>query len=225
MVGDVECASLNVQERRGIMLLQMPVKYPFIPMPKSLEGDSALVKGLGEIPLPFSVPLYPKAGVEGVEIVTLAKSSSKSWLEDPTGETLNPKRDWASADVGFTGPYSLVVTARGTIPSVVDPQKKSAAESRVAVIGTSNLLNEQVLGPQTAAFVLNLVDWLSLDAKMLEMRTRGFADAPLKKELSDGARNGAKIGNTIGVPMLLALIGVVRWRLRESRRRALVAAP
>jgi gliding-associated putative ABC transporter substrate-binding component GldG len=221
LVGDVDCASLNVQERRGFMIITMPLKYPFIPQPRALEGSSPLTKGLGDVTLPFVAPLYPKSGMEGVEVQVLAKSSSKSWLEDGDAENLNPRRDWANASIGFTGPYNLVATARGALPSFADGSKKSAGEARVIVVGTSMFLNEQIFTQQNAALIFNMIDWLSLDAKLLEMRTRSFNDAPFKPELSDGARNAAKVVNTAGVPALLVIFGLIRWRLREARRRQL----
>lgn len=224
VVGDVECASLNVQEKRGFMTVSMPLKYPFIPMPKSLEGTSAMTKGIGDVTLPFPVPLYPKSNLEGVDVQALAKSSGKSWLEDPSPENLNPRRDWNSAQIGFTGPYTLIAQARGLLPSFASEGKKSAAEARVIVAGTSTLLNDQVMGPQNAALVLNMVDWLSLDARLLDMRTRGLAEAAFAPDLSDAVRNGIKWGNVLGAPLLLLLFGLVRWRLREARRKGLLAA-
>jgi gliding-associated putative ABC transporter substrate-binding component GldG len=223
VVGDVDCASLNVQEKRGFMVISMPLKYPFIPMPKSLEGNSPMTKGIGDVTLPFPLPVYPKKDVAGLEIQSLAKSSSKSWLEDPSPENLNPRRDYGSAQIGFTGPYTLIAEARGSLPSFADNTKHSAKEARVIVAGTSALLDDQVMGPQNAALVLNMVDWLSLDSKLLEMRTRGQSEAAFKPELSDAARNAAKYGNVIGVPVLLAIVGLIRWRIRESKRARLSA--
>ncbi len=224
LVGDVECASLNVQEKRGFMVIAMPLKYPFIPMPKALEGDSPMTKGITDITLPFPTPLFPKKDIAGLDVKPLARSSAKSWLEDASPENLNPRRDWGSADVGFTGPYTLIAQARGQLPSYAEQGKSSENEARVVVAGTSSIFSPQVMGPQNAALVLNMVDWLSLDKKLLEMRTRGQSEAPFAPDLSDGARNGVKYGNVIGVPLLLVIVGIVRWRLREARRRRLMSA-
>jgi ABC-type uncharacterized transport system involved in gliding motility auxiliary subunit len=222
LVGDVESASLNVQEKRGIFVVQRPIQYPFIPTLKSLLGDTPLTRGLVGVTLPFAVPLYPKK-IDGVEVTVLGKSSAKSWLEDATAEGLSPQRDWSTADVSVTGPYDLIVTSKGLLPSAFDATKKSEVEARVFVVGTSTMLNEQVLGPPNAALLLNLVDWLVLDPKLLAMRNRGTGEAPIDPELTDGTRAVVKFGCTGGVPALLFAVGLVRWRMRESRRRALGA--
>jgi gliding-associated putative ABC transporter substrate-binding component GldG len=223
LVGDVDSASLNVQEKRGMFIVQRPIQYPFIPMLKALEGDTPLTRGIVGVTLPFAVPLYTKK-VEGVEVTVLGRSSSRSWLEDATAEGLSPQRDWAAADVMVTGPYNLIATARGTLPSFKDPTKKSESEGRIFVVGTSTMLNEQVLGPPNAALLLNLVDWLVLDPGLLAMRNRGLGEAPLSPELSDGTRAAVKFGCTAGVPLLLIAIGLVRWRLREARRASLAVS-
>ncbi len=223
LVGDVDCASLSVQEKRGFMTIQMPLKYPFIPMPKALEGDSPMTKGIADITLPFAVPLYPKT-VDGVEIKVLAKSSAKSWIEDASPETLNPRRDYNTAQIGFTGPYNLIAQARGTLPSFADGSKKSSAEARMIVMGTAGVLNPAVMGPQNVGLLMNAIDWLSLDSKLLAMRTRGQSEVPFSADLSDTTRTVVKVFNIAGVPVLLVLYGVIRWRLREARRRRLVAS-
>jgi gliding-associated putative ABC transporter substrate-binding component GldG len=221
VVGDVECAELQMQEQRGFLTLRVPVKYPFIPMPRALEGASAMAKGVGEIAVPFAVPVYPKSDLAGVEVTALAKSSAKSWLEEPTQENLNPKRDWGSAEVSFTGPYTLMAQAKGTLPSFATQGQTSSAEARVIVAGSATLLNEQVANPK---LVLNMMDWLNVDPKLLEMRTRGTSEARFDANLTDATRNGIKWGNVVGVPLLLVLLGIIRWRLREARRNGLLAA-
>ena len=57
-----------------------------------------------------------------------------------------------------------------------------------------------------------------LDPALLAMRNRGLALPTLQAELSDSTRNLVKFGNALGLPLLLALFGVVRWRMRESSR-------
>ncbi len=230
LTADVSSANLSMQEKRGFMVIQRPVPYPFIPTVKSLEVQSPTTKGVSDITLPFAAPLYvqPK---DGVEHIALAKSSGKSWLEDPTPEALKVGRDYAASDIVFTGPYSLIVQAKGALPSHAasvagaaagpDVLTKAQSEARVVVVGTAAFLDPQVLSPQNAALLLNIVDWLLTDPALLEMRSRGLADAPLKPEIPDGVRAAAKYGNTVGVPLLLIAYGVVRWRLRESKRARL----
>lgn len=238
LVADVDCASLSVTRRLGNMMVQMPLRYPFIPQLKKLEGEGPLTRGLGEISLPFATPVYLKDAVtkEGAEAVgeVLARSSKNSWIEDPSPTNLSPQRFLERVEAAFTGPYDVLASVKGTLPShyanrVVTgegaPLAKSEKEARVLVAGTSGLVLDPFLSPQNAALAQNMVDWLLLDPAFLSMRTRGLIEAPLDGELSDTTRNLVKIGNVVGVPLCIGLLGIVLWRLRESRRRRLSQTP
>jgi gliding-associated putative ABC transporter substrate-binding component GldG len=208
MVADAQCADLSVQEQRGFMIVNMPVKYPFVPLIERLEGDSAVSRGITGVILPFASPLTLTAPA-GVEANVLARSSAKSWLE---GEPFNidPRRDWRSETITPTGPYDLLAQLNGTF----GPE----AKGRIIVAGTSAFVWDAYFQGGSQALALNIVDWLLLDPALLKMRTRGMTAPPIVAELSDARRNTIKYGNMIGVPFLLAVFGVIRWRLREAAR-------
>lgn len=240
LVADVDCASLSVTRRLGNMMVQMPLRYPFIPQLKKLEGDGPLTRGLAEVTVPFATPVYLKDEVEPKEDndeqareragKILARSSKSSWLEDPTPMSLSPNRFAERVEASFTGPYDLVATVKGTLPSHYAAEAsvatdgllaKSEQEARVLVAGTSGLVKDPFLSQMNAALALNVVDWLLLDPALLSMRTRGLIDPPVDPELPDAARNAVKYGNVVGVPLLAFALGLVLWRMRQARRRRL----
>jgi len=225
LVADVQSAHLTVQERRGFMVVSIPTPYPFIPQLTHLEGDSPITRGLAGVTFPFvtSVAATP---AEGRRAAILAKSSPKSWLEDKP-YNIDPRRDWRSETVTPTGPYNLMVEVSGKLPShfASDAQASSGSllaesksEARVIAVGGSGLFWDDFMARPNQALLLNVADWLLLDPALLAMRTRGFAEAPLQPEISDATRATVKYGNTFGIPLLLVLYGVVRWRIREARR-------
>jgi gliding-associated putative ABC transporter substrate-binding component GldG len=228
MVADVECASLTVSERRGFMVVQRPVQYPFVPQARFMNPDSMLTRGLVEIALPFALPIYTKE-VPGVEIEVLLKSSPKSWLEGMDPQKMDPRRNWGETEISVTGPYELMATAKGRFPShfglkeTVEEASKEPGESRLFVVGTSGIVKDQFLNNSNAAMVLNIVDWMLLDPAFLAMRTRGLTEAPLKPDLEDSTRNLVKYGNVVGIPGLLALYGLVRWQSRNRKRKRYTA--
>ncbi|MHB8875779.1 MAG: GldG family protein [Myxococcaceae bacterium] len=230
LVADAQSAQLNVQEQRGFMIVSMPVPYPFIPQVPRLEGDSPLSKGLAGLSFPF-VTKVSAAAAEGRQVLVLARSSAKSWLE-PKPYNTDPRRDWRNETVTPSGPYDLMVQVSGKLKSHFAAEAAAAGatsgaapllaeskgEARLIVVGGSSLLWDDFLGRPNQALAMNVADWMLLDPALLAMRTRGMASAQLKTELSDGTRNAAKFGNMLGVPLLLIAIGVVRWRAREARR-------
>jgi gliding-associated putative ABC transporter substrate-binding component GldG len=233
LVADAECVSLNVAERRGLFTVQMPVKYPFIPQPHFLAGDSALTRDVTDIALPF-VSSISMSEIEGVEASALVRSSTRSWLEAPEPWRLDPRRDWRRQDVTVSGPYDLAVKASGFFPSHFASAEEvgqstedgllsqSLAESRIMAVGTSAIVRNEFLGTGSASLMLNVVDWMLLDPALLEMRVRGSSEAPIQPELSPTSMASVKYGNAIGVPVLLGLYGLLR-RMGRERRRALLA--
>jgi len=228
LVADVESAQLSVQERRGFMVVSMPVLYPFIPLLDRLEGDSPVTEGLSGVTLPFST-IVTATAPEGAQATVLAKSSRKSWLESKP-YNVDPRRDWRSESVTPDGPHPLMVQVSGKLKSHFAAEARtstasgtpllaeSKGEPRVIVAGGSAALWDDFMSRPNQALLLNVADWLLLDPALLAMRTRGLAEAPLQGELSATTRNTVKFGNAFGIPFALAAFGLVHWRRRESRR-------
>lgn len=229
LVADASCASLNMQENRAGFTFSLPVKYPFVPELMNLSYESQITKGLSGVILPF-VSRLNIVEKPGLKTEILAKSSKVSWLEKEPLD-LNPRRDWGQANIVPDGPHPLIVELRGSLPKkdgaeAMDNMDNNdatakALESRLVVIGTSAFMWDDFLTPANQVLTLNIVDWMLADSALLEMRAREFADAPLDADLSDTLRQSVKFGNILGVPLLLIVYGIVRWRLRESRRRSL----
>lgn len=224
LVADASCASLNMQESRGTFTFSLPVKYPFVPELMNLSFESPITKGLSGIILPFvsKITVTPK---DGFKVDVLARSSKVSWIEKEPLD-LNPRRNWGESDIVPDGPHALMVEGRGILPiSEENPPTGQAvinpAESRLVVVGTSAFVWDDFLTGANQVLALNIVDWMLADNALLEMRAREFADVPLDTNLSDATRQSVKFGNILGVPFLLVLYGLIRWRLRESRRRSL----
>jgi ABC-type uncharacterized transport system involved in gliding motility auxiliary subunit len=228
MVLDAQAENINISEQRGFMMVQMPVLYPFIPKVKRLEGDNPVSRGIGDINFPFASKVSAAAG-DGKTVTVLARSSPKSWMEGKP-QNLDPRRDWRNETVTFNGPHDLFVAVSGkwksayaadaamSAPGAAALLPESQGESRLMVAGTSALFQDDFMGRQNQALLLNVADWLLLDPALLAMRTRGLQLAALKTDLPEGTRNAAKFGNAFGLPLALAVLGLIRWRMREARR-------
>lgn len=222
LVADAACASLNMQENRGGFSFSLPVKYPFVPELLNLSFESPVTKGLSGVILPFAASIKVSEK-PNLKTQVIAKSSKISWTEKEPFD-LNPRRDWGNANIVPNGPHPLMVEARGVLTDEAANKDAKPLESRLLVIGTSSFLWDDFLSAPNQALALNMVDWMLADTALLEMRSRSFNDAPLDADLSDVVRQVVKYGNILGVPFLLVLYGIIRWRLRETRRNALKQA-
>jgi ABC-type uncharacterized transport system involved in gliding motility auxiliary subunit len=200
----------------------MPIKYPFVPELRTLSFESPVTKGLTGVIFPFISRLKINK-IDKLEPQVLASSSKMSWLEN-NPLNLNPKRDWNEDDISPGGPYPLVAQIRGILPKIfpgngANESVDADLESRIIVVGTSAFIWDEFMSPSNQVLAQNIVDWMLADSSLLEMRARSFSDTPLDSDISDTLRQALKLGNILGVPFLLVLYGIIRWRMRESRRR------
>lgn len=112
----------------------------------------------------------------------------------------------------------------------IEPMLTEAKPSaRLVVVGDSDFISDQYvnLGLRSGlqlyvanlAFVLNVIDWLAQDEALAQVRNKGMQSRPLD-QISEGKVTLIKAANIVGLPLLLLLIGLVRWRLRQSARSA-----
>lgn len=228
LVADVKSGNVNMSERRGFMVVNQPVPFPFLPIVPRMEGESVISSGLADVMFPFATALEVKQ-VDGTIATVLARSTQKSWLENKPFN-ISPQRDWRSETITPTGPYPLMAQVSGTLKSHFAAEAtqsgsgtpivaQSKSEARVIVVGTSAVFQDDFMQNRSnQVLAMNIADWMLLDPALLAMRNRGIALPTLQAELSDNTRNLVKFGNALGLPLLLALFGVVRWRMRESSR-------
>jgi gliding-associated putative ABC transporter substrate-binding component GldG len=224
LVLDVECAPISVARQQGPFQINQRVQYPFIPLPKSLDPEHPLTRGLARVAFPFTGPVeIQKQSGGDVEAEILVETSQQSWTVN-SPFNLDPTHQWTRDEVGELSPKPLVATLSGAIPSYFsggsgdDKQKKKAENARLLVVNGHAFVLDQFMSPTNQAFVLNLLDWMVMDDAMLAIRSRGLEAAPLD-ELSDASRKAVKYANIVGLPLAFIAFGIIRWRLREARRR------
>ncbi|MBN1960858.1 MAG: GldG family protein [Deltaproteobacteria bacterium] len=217
LVVDSNCARIRVKQIRGNMQFIQPVAYPFIPFSQALDRQHPLTRGLANVAFPFISPVYVNTSDnDTIKVEKLIQSSSQSWLQKPP-YNLDPMQRWTMDMVNDEGAKNLIVTLSGALKSYANPNNH-ANNARVIVAGGASFIHDQFLSQTNATLLMNLVDWMLLDDALLAVRSRGLAAAPLN-ETSDMGRAAAKWINIIGVPFVLVGFGLVRWQLRERRRK------
>ena len=81
------------------------------------------------------------------------------------------------------------------------------------------LTNGFITAPGNAEFFLNAVDWFTWGDDLIGIRSKKMLNRPLPI-LSERQKRLIKYGNMIGVPLVVILIGVIRFYLRQRRRNA-----
>ncbi|HEY1405895.1 MAG TPA: ABC transporter, partial [Spirochaetota bacterium] len=126
----------------------------------------------------------------------------------------------------------------GVRPASIDLKKRPAVEGAIAeaglkesvkrgvavVIGSSEITSGQLVDPDgkfpNGAFIMNIVDYMNGRTDTPEMRSKGLAFNPLDNT-TELTRFLIKGINIFIVPILSIIAGLIVWRRRSVRRKAI----
>ncbi len=205
------------------------IPYPYFIKVTDLNRDNSITQDLESFILPWASPIdYDSSDTSiiplGVssQVFTLMKEKEVSAPAAPSTETdttegqptseqtelkLEPISLDPEQDFGFTG------TRKDPVTMAVMVEREN--QGKVVVIGDSDFV---VQGGGNTTFFLNIVDSLSLGEDLIQIRSKGITDRPLK-DVSDTGKNSIRWGLTIGVPILFILYGFYRRSIRNAMKK------
>jgi ABC-type uncharacterized transport system involved in gliding motility auxiliary subunit len=148
-------------------------------------------------------------------IDTIALSSPHSWYRQNI-RSLNPFEKFFPLPTDSTHPYLLACVLHGTVESPFQ-EEQVTLPTRMLIVGTSKLIQENFASLSNITFFQNAIDWLMEDERLITIRSKGVANRPLK-ELSTGKRQFTKTLIRFLPPVLLVVGGIVRHRTRRRKR-------
>lgn len=92
------------------------------------------------------------------------------------------------------------------------------------VSGDSDFLTSQSAAPGNLAFLLNVVDWISLDENLISIRSRSLIDRTIKNDKLAAGKSYAttiRFTNILLMPVLLIIVGLVFY----FKRREIIETP
>ena len=238
LVRDASCAYVTVSQQAGFMVIQNQIPFYYLPRSGEFDKKSPIVKDLSSIVFYFASSIDTSlAKQKGLVVNVLLKSSKKSGRQE-NYFMINPTMQVTKEMFNESG-IPLVVTVEGAFASAFgskpignDTSFKSAIDttnkivagklSKIVVIGDGDFLQDQLSGGNRDNFLLasNLVDWLADDIGLAQIRSRDSGSKPLD-EVSEGTKTWLKGLNLAFPPVIVIIIGVVRWRLRISMHKKL----
>ena len=199
------------------------LRYPYWPRVRAVE--STISGGVDEIIMPWASSIgIKKEGDPSLdaEIQVLLRTSQFAVLDeafidlDPTSPALeflpSDEQDEHIVGVAISGTRCLTYEPDCT----KDPDKPF----RLIVMGDSDWMTEQMVGRNSDQVVLgvNYLDWLAQDDALAGIRAKQSASRTLLFE-SDFHRNAVQYSNMIGLPVLFALLGLLRLAMRRRAQR------
>jgi ABC-type uncharacterized transport system involved in gliding motility auxiliary subunit len=238
LVRDTRCAMVTVSQQSGFFVIQNQVPFPYLPMASDFSKGSPIVKSLGSVIFFFASSIDTSlARSKGLALDVLVKSSSRSGRQEGAF-FFNPTAPM-TRDMFTESGISLAVTVEGSYtsafrdkPVILDSTVRSTIDttnrlitgkpSRIVVVGDGDFIQDQYSGgnKDNIIFASNIIDWLADDIGLASIRSRDTSPKPLA-EVSEGTKSLVKGLNLAAPPLLVVVVGVLRWRWRVGMRKRL----
>ncbi len=238
LVRDVQCANISIVQQQYGFSIQSQVPFPYLPLVSDFSKDNMMVKDLKGVVLFFASSVdtvrVAERGLHGEILLRSSKQSGRR--REDEYYILDPLQRFTRADFTEQGiPLAAVVSGKfhslfagkpvpgdstGTAPRPIE----TSPETRVLLIGDGEFARDQYLGNRDNLTIFaNIVDYLVDDAGLITIRAKEAALPPLEP-VSDTVKKLVKYGNLVVPPVLVLLFGLVRWRMRRARKRAMDAS-
>ncbi len=182
----------------------------------ALAGELSITAGIDAVVFPFASAVdrvaLPARAAPPARVWALASSSAASWRQTDLFSSNSPA---APRDGAARGPAVLAYAYQGPA-------------TRLVVMGGSALVSDRYMTLMRAfpiyaggaELFLNAVNWALEDDALTALRAHVLRARPL--DVDGGAEDRAALlrwGNIAGVPLLVCVAGLLRWRWRSPARR------
>ena len=178
--------------------------YPFFIRAESTRR-SAINQDLGAAVMTWASTIDTAKAAAGTITPLLLSSPSSGTFTDAA--SIDPQSDF---------PHTQL--SRRLLAVVAAPKGKG--HGRAVAIGSADFATDRFVqnAPENLALALNAVDWLAQDEDLIAIRSKDRRPVPLVFE-SAVQREVAKYANLIGMPVLVALVGILYLARRRRRTR------
>lgn len=240
LIRDSKCAPISIVQQQGAFQIQSQVQFPYIPIIGDLSRDNMITKNLQSLVLGFVSSIDTTAlSAKGVRGEILARSSKQSGRQTQVF-FFDPIQQWTQDMFAESGiPVAVVLNgkfnsfyANKPIPSdtgasaapISGPTINQSPDTRIILVGDGDFMKDQFArGSDNLTFFANIVDYLVDDAGLISIRSKDVSMPPLE-QVSDGSKKMYKWGTMLLPPIAVMLFGLMRWKMRQTKRKALEAA-
>jgi len=235
LVYDAQCETIGVTQNVSGFAFQTSMRYPYIPLIDRIALNNPVTRGLDSIGLPFvSTVDALEGGMPGIHFTPLLYTTQRSWLApDQPYASVSPTNIPEPKPSDPHGPYSVAAVLEGSFTSYFQGKTPpvsgetligASPKTQIFVLGTSRLVDPALPQfPGGEALMSNVLAYLSKDETLLGIRSKGEIIRPLKP-VSMAVREIVKYATLLTVVALPILLGLWRWRSRQTWRRIISAA-
>ncbi|MDD5528090.1 MAG: GldG family protein [Patescibacteria group bacterium] len=216
LITDTSNGRASFSSNGGAYTMTYMINYPLWPkvLPNNMDKSNVIVANLQSIIFPWisSIDVTPK---DGENIVYLAKTTGEARAQTDNF-VLDPQ---AVGNAGGTaGQFNLAVYVSGKLTSAFGAG--STDKARLAVIGDSDFATDMFTGngSDNMIFFQNLVDGLSLDSGLINIRAKTATERPITLP-DNNAKTAIRYLNIFGVTVIVLVVGLLRYFLRRRSKR------
>ncbi|NQV30343.1 MAG: GldG family protein [Candidatus Marinimicrobia bacterium] len=227
--------SYQVQAMQNLGFMQIPVAvdYPFAPRLSNLNEDNPIVNRLNELGFFFVNELSQSGDTTRVTFTPLMKTSDMTGYAMPDQRTrsINISAGQQLPDYMFgagSKPVSAVLEGEysswfgdsraDSLSYPVEHLSQSLQPAVMVVLGNATFTSQQFMVPASLTFLLNTVDWLYDRNGLISIRSKNVQPTQLD-EMSSRTRQILKWINILLAPMLIVLLGIIRWYVRNKAKK------
>ena len=235
LIRDAQCASVSVVQQQAGFTMQSQIPFPYMPMASGFNKDNMIVKDLQNVVFYFASSLDTGlAASKGLRAQVLVRSSKRSGRQSGF-IMIDAFHRYTPNELAESG-IPMAVVVEGSFKSLYDGKQlpaglvtssspmMSSPETRMIVVGDGDFMRDDLTrNPGNLNFFANMVDYLADDAGLITIRSKNVAMPPLD-QVSDGTKKMVKYGDLLLPPLAVIGYGLLRWRNRITRKRALEAS-
>jgi ABC-type uncharacterized transport system involved in gliding motility auxiliary subunit len=218
LVADTSNGRASFSSNGGPYQMTYMINYPLWPkiLPNNMDQQSAMSANLQSLIFPWasSIEVTPK---DGESISYLAKSTGEA-RSQKDNFVLNPQ---SGSNSGDPGQYNLAVFASGKITSPFG--QGSTDKARIILVSDADFATDMFTGDgsDNMIFFQNIVDGLTLDNDLINIRVKGVTERPIKMP-ENTAKEIIRYGNIFGVTVIVLIIGLARYFLRRRNKKSVI---
>jgi len=227
--------SYQVQAMQNLGFLQIPVAvdYPFAPRLSNLNEDNPIVNRLKELGFFFVNDLSQSGDTTQISFTHLMRTSAKTGyaMPDQRTRTINISAGQQLPDYMYREGSKIVSAvlegeyrswfgdSRPDTLAYPEAHLSNSIEPAVMVaLGNATFTSQQFMVPASLTFLLNTVDWLYDRNGLISIRSKNVQPTQLD-EMSSSTRQILKWINILLAPLLIVLLGMIRWYLRNKSKK------
>lgn len=208
------------------------------------SGMASFTQGFLSFSVPY--PFWPKVTKDGFNKNENAVSSLTSVLFPWASsiDVIKAQDDKSYSKLAFTAPnawnitdnfnvapnslaaptaqkeYTLAMSVSGKADFDNSGDKKDQFNGKLIVVGDSDFVQENFLkqSPDNLTFFQNLVDSVSLDNALIDIRSKVVSSRPINDDLSDSTIAMIRYFNVFGITVVVVAFGVIRYFSRRKNK-------